>query len=212
LADSAKNEKPIAADPRCCYIPWRVAPRPPAPGRAAPCPHVTQGEFMVRTILATILATLLAAAAVTSTAALAQPANFKPCPFTTAELQAGLGVAFAEGKASPPLNAGALTMHTCPHDAKSYSLRVQSQVYQNPADAKKATMIAAGKLVPIPNDPDGAAFQEGQGDLTDPSVHYSRGAVAVNLRVSGIYYKDQKDRKQEMLAIREKLAKLRRVP
>jgi hypothetical protein len=163
-------------------------------------------------MIRTILATLLAAAATAPTAALAQPANFKPCPFTTAELQAGLGVAFSEGKANPPLSAGTLTMHSCRYDSKNYTVSVQSQIYQNPADAKKATMIAAGKMVAIPNDPDGAAYQEGQGDLTDPAVHYSRGSVAMNLRIMGIYYKDPKDKKREMLAIREKLAKLRRVP
>ncbi|MBL8517386.1 MAG: hypothetical protein JNM76_10520 [Betaproteobacteria bacterium] len=154
----------------------------------------------------------IAATLLVSTAALAQPANFKPCPFSAAELQTALGAKFTDGKANPPLSAGTLTMHTCRYESKNYSVQVQSQVYQNPADAKKATMIAAGKLVPIPNDPDGAAYQEGQGDNTDPSVHYSRGNVAINLRILGIYYKDSASKKAELLATREKLAKLRRVP
>lgn len=153
-----------------------------------------------------------AAALFVSATAFGQAANFKPCPFTPAELQSALGVSFSEGKAGPPLSAGTVTMHSCRYESKGYTVRVESQVYQNAADAKKATMIAAGKMVPIPNDPDGAAYQEGQGDLTDPAVHYSRGNVAMHLRIMGIYYKDPRNKKQDMLAIREKLAKLRRVP
>jgi hypothetical protein len=141
-----------------------------------------------------------------------EPTPFKVCPFTPAELQMALGVPFSEGQPSPPLNAGTLVMPSCQYQSKRYSLRVQSQVYQNPADAKKAVMPMAGRMVPITNDPDGAVFQEGQGDLTDPSVHYSRGKVAINLRVMGGYYKDAASKNAEMLALRDKLAKLRRVP
>jgi hypothetical protein len=147
-----------------------------------------------------------------SSSAQSQPANFKPCPFTAAELQTALGVKFSEGKADPPINAGTVSMQTCQYDSKNYSLSVQSQVYQNAADAKKAVMPMAGRMVAIPNDPDGAVFQEGQGDLTAPAVHYARGNVATNMRIMGIYYKDAASKKAAMLAMREKLAKLRRVP
>jgi hypothetical protein len=143
---------------------------------------------------------------------MAQPANFKPCPFTVAELQSAFGMKFEEGKASPPLNAGTVSMQSCRYDAKDITVSVQSQLYQNVADAKKAATIAAGKLVPISNDPDGAAYQEGQGDLTAPALQYARGTVATSLRIMGVYYKDYKTKEKDMKALREKLAKLRRVP
>lgn len=154
----------------------------------------------------------LFAACIASFAASAQTANVKPCPFTPAELQTALGVSFAEGKADPPLSAGSLTRQSCRYDSKNYTVLVQAQVYQNVADAKKANMIAAGKLVPIPNDPDGATYQEGQGDNTDPALNYVRGNVAMHVRIMGIYYKDSRSKKQDLIAIRQKLAKLRRVP
>lgn len=163
---------------------------------------------MYRTLRLALATTTLIA----SSAAFGQAANFKPCPFTPAELQSALGVSFSEGKAGPPLSASTVTMHSCRYESKGYTVRVESQVYQNAADAKKAASIGAGKMVPIPNDPDGAAYQEGQGDNTDPAVHYSRGNVAMHLRIMGIYYKDSRSKPKELLAIREKLAKLRRVP
>lgn len=157
-------------------------------------------------------APFLAIALIAATPAFAQTGSFNACPFKAAELQTAFGVSFAEGKANLPLNAGSLTMHSCRYESKNYTVRVESQVYQNPADAKKATTIGAGKMVPIPNDPDGAAYQEGQGDNTDPAVHYSRGNVAMHLRIMGIYYKDSRSKPKELLVMREKLAKLRRVP
>jgi hypothetical protein len=144
--------------------------------------------------------------------AMAQATAFKPCPFTAAELQGAFGVKFDDGKADPPLNASSVTMHTCKYHSKNYSVFVQSQVYQNAADAKKAATFGAGKMVAIPNDPDGAAYQEGQGDLTSPAVGYSRGSVATHLRIMGGYYQSAKTKEQDMKAMREKLAKLRRVP
>ncbi|MCU0625135.1 MAG: hypothetical protein MUF21_01435 [Gemmatimonadaceae bacterium] len=158
--------------------------------------------------VAVAIAALLAAPAV----AVAQPAAFKPCPFTPAELQAALGVSFAAGTSRPPLEAGTLKMHSCRYESKNYTLQVTSQVYANPADARKATMILAGTLVPIPRDPDGAVYQEGQGDNTDPAVHYARNGVATELRVMGLYYTDRSKKTAAMVALREKLARLRRVP
>jgi hypothetical protein len=72
--------------------------------------------------------------------------------------------------------------------------------------------VLAGKLVPIPNDPDGAAFQEGQGDLTDPALHYLRGATAVDLRILGIYYTGLKPTEAGFKAMQRLLAKVRRIP
>jgi|GEM_PF-6950810 len=72
--------------------------------------------------------------------------------------------------------------------------------------------MLAGKLVPTASDSDGAAFQEGQGDATGPAVHYVRGPLSVELRILGLYYKELASKQKDMLELREKLARLRRIP
>lgn len=67
----------------------------------------------------------------------------------------------AAGLAVP---AHAQEIPVCPFEA------AELQVYKNPPDAKKFGMALAGKLVPVAGDPDGAVFQEGQGDNTAPTV------------------------------------------
>lgn len=152
-----------------------------------------------------------ASAVLGASPALAQSAP-PVCPFTPAELQAALGQTFDAGTAGQELKASSLTMRSCQYNANRWSLRVSSTIYQNAADAKKFDMVLAGKKVPIPNDPDGAIYQEGQGDNTSPTVHYVRGNVHVELRVTGIYYRDSASRQKDMEALRERLAKLKRVP
>ena len=62
----------------------------------------------------------------------------------------------------------------------------------------KSLAIMAGKLTPLPNDPDGAVVQSDQGDLTSPALHYARQGVAIELRILGIYYKGLKSTLQEL--------------
>ena len=91
-------------------------------------------------------------------------------------------------------------------------MRVSTQTYKNPADAKKFGVALAGKLLPLPGDSDGAVFQEGQGDNTAPALWYERQGSVVSLRISGIWYSDLGKRQAEMESLRQKLATLRRVP
>ncbi|MCA3178867.1 MAG: hypothetical protein O9345_18905 [Burkholderiaceae bacterium] len=134
------------------------------------------------------------------------------CPFKPAELEAALGEKFADGKPGMAYGAGGIDVRSCQYDGRRWSLRVGMQVYKNPPDAKKFGMVLAGKLVPVAGDPDGAVFQEGQGDNTSPTVWYERKGVAVELRAMGLWYSDPSKRQAEMEALRGKMAKLRRVP
>lgn len=161
---------------------------------------------MLRFVLNAIVIALTAQTAVVSAQA------FDPRLFKPAELQAAFGVPFADGKPQPPIAAGPVTLHACRYEAKNFSLRVGADIYGTPEAAKQAQRALAGKLVPIPGDPDGASFQEGQGDLTDPALHYTRGNVAIQLRIMGIYYDSPGDKAQAMQRMRQKLAALRRVP
>ena len=89
---------------------------------------------------------------------------------------------------------------------------VKTTVYATPANAKSEFSYMAGRMKAIPNDPDGAAFQVDQGDLTSPALHYVRGKTAVELRIMGNYYSGLKQTPAELSAMQQKLAKLRRFP
>jgi len=154
---------------------------------------------------------ILALSAMPSTVA-AQSPPVAACPFTPAELSEVLGETFEAGAEDAPLSAGALTLHSCRYKARRYTLRVGTTVYQRPADAATHIQGLAGTKVPIPGDPDGAVFQEGQGDNTAPAVAYLRQGVVVELRIAGGFYDDPSSRAATMRALREKLAKLRRAP
>jgi len=134
------------------------------------------------------------------------------CPFKPAELEAALGEKFAEGKPGMAYGAGGIDARSCQYQGRRWSLRVGTQVYKNAPDAKKFGTALAGKLVPVAGDPDGAVFQEGQGDNTSPTVWYERRGVVVELRATGIWYTDSAKRQAEMEAVRGKLLKVRRVP
>jgi hypothetical protein len=66
--------------------------------------------------------------------------------------------------------------------------------------------------VPVPNDPDGARFQENQGDLSSPTVHYFRKGTGVELRLLGNYYAGLKPTDTEFRAWQKKLLALPRIP
>ncbi len=134
------------------------------------------------------------------------------CPFKPSELDAALGGKFEEGKPGMAYGASGIDVRSCQYASRLWSLRVGTQVYKNAPDAKKFGMGLAGKLVPVAGDPDGAVFQEGQGDNTSPTVWYERRGTVVELRVVGIWYTDPSKRQAEMEALRAKLQKLRRVP
>lgn len=143
----------------------------------------------------------------------AQSPAVQPCAFTPAELDAVLGERFEAGVPGQPVRASSLTMQSCQYNARRYSVRVATTVYQRPEDAKQhLSVMLAGTKVPIPNDPDGAVFQEGQGDNTDPVVAYARGTVAVEIRIMGVFYDSPSNRMATLRTLRAKLATLRRIP
>ncbi|KPF69956.1 hypothetical protein IP84_03520 [beta proteobacterium AAP99] len=135
------------------------------------------------------------------------------CPFTAAEVGAALGTKFEEGKAGKetPFGAGSVS-RGCRYESKNYTLMVNSIVYGTPVQAKDAFKPMAGRLKPVAGDPDGAMLQEGQGDLTSPTVHYLRGAQHTELRILGIYYSDPGKKDAALKDFQGKLLKLRRVP
>lgn len=142
----------------------------------------------------------------------AQATEVPVCPFTPAELQAKLGVKFEEGRAEPAYGTLGIEARACKYSSKNWSVRVGTQTYKTPADAKKFGLTLAGKLLPLPGDSDGAVFQEGQGDNTAPALWYERQGTVVSLRISGVWYGDASKRQAEMESLRQKLATLRRVP
>lgn len=152
---------------------------------------------------------LLAAAGISGPLHASEP---PACPFTPAELQAALGEKFEDGRPGMAFAVSGIDARSCQYSSRRWSLRVGTQVYRNAADAKKFGTALAGKLVPVAGDPDGAVFQEGQGDNTSPTVWYERRGVVVELRIGGIWYSDPSRRQAEMEALRARLLKLRRVP
>ena len=133
------------------------------------------------------------------------------CPFSAADISKALGVPVQEGKPGLEFSAAGMVMRDCRYASKNFSVMVKTSHYSNPAAAKDATKMLAGKLRAIPNDPDGAVIQEGQGDLTDPAVFYVRNGVAVELRVLGIYYKDLKSKDADLRDMQTKLAAIKRL-
>lgn len=69
-----------------------------------------------------------------------------------------------------------------------HSVMLQQTIYSTPVTAEQHYGPLAGNMVKITDDPDNAMFQVGQGDLTDPALHYFRNNVGVQLRILGVYY------------------------
>jgi hypothetical protein len=135
------------------------------------------------------------------------------CPFTPAELKAALGVTFEAGVAGTPVKASSLVMQSCTYRAPRYDVRVTTTAYPRQADAEQhLKVMLGGTKVPIAGDPDGAVYQEGQGDNTDPVVAYARKSVAVEIRMVGLYYGARSEKDAAVKTLRAKLATLRRIP
>ena len=132
------------------------------------------------------------------------------CPYTAAEVGTALGFAVANGAPGREDSYPGGRMLRCRYEAKgagsflvSFNLLVMDDA--NSKDASYLKMMA-GTMEPISGDPDGAMFQADQGDLTNATLHYLRRGVTVEARV----WVGPRDPK--FGAIRDKLAKLRRVP
>ncbi len=157
-------------------------------------------------------AALPVAAQSTPAATKIAPFSGTACALKASEISAALGATFSEGEPGTERTAGAIVMRSCRYKSKEYSLALNMVTYASAADAKATAKMLAGKLVPVANDPDGAMSQEEQGDLTSPNLHYFRGAIAVELRVLGTFYKELKNKAAAANALQTKMLKLRRVP
>lgn len=153
-----------------------------------------------------------AISALLTLSASAQSGGANACPLAAADISRVLGTAVEEGKLALEIPSAEMLMRDCRYKTKNYSIMVKTTRYSKPADAQGAMKLLAGKLKPVPNDADGAAIQDGQGDATSPTVHYVRNGVAVELRVLGIYYKDLKSREADLRDMQSKLVAIKRIP
>lgn len=159
--------------------------------------------------LATILVVMSLATMATTAHAQSNPAA--ACPLSAADISKALQTPIEEGKLGLEIPGAGVVMRDCRYKSKNFSVMVKTSRYSNPAAAQDAAKLLAGKLRPIPNDPDGAVIQEGQGDATTPAVFYVRNGVAVELRVLGIYYKDLKSKEADLRDMQTKLAAIKRI-
>jgi hypothetical protein len=134
------------------------------------------------------------------------------CPLKPEDISNALGGRFEAGQAAAETNVSGSIMRTCRYQSKQFAVIVKSATYANAAAAKGHVQMFAGKVTPIVGDADGAAIQDGQGDMTSPSVFYVRGNVGVELRVLGVYYDDLKNKDKALKERQAQLAKLPRFP
>lgn len=133
------------------------------------------------------------------------------CPFTPGELQSTLGLEFTAGVASPemPYPGGArLTCKYAPVKTAGPALAVNVTLMDDPAQGDSQAFFSrmAGKMEPVPNDPDKAVWQFDQVASAEPVLYYARQGAIVELRVTV----DKGD--PRYTAIRQGLARLRRLP
>ncbi|MDX2009942.1 MAG: hypothetical protein SFW67_07130 [Myxococcaceae bacterium] len=139
---------------------------------------------------------------------------FKPnpaaCVFSQAELKAALGFDVEKGQGTEtPFSTG--TNLSCEYRAvKGFgTVWVNRTVMTSGSptvNAAASRKMLAGRLEPVPNDPDGAGWQVDQGDLTHVTLHYWRGNTGTEVRVSGV---DQKNA-AAVAAMRRNVLSLRR--
>ncbi len=141
----------------------------------------------------------------------AQPNPAAACPLAAADISKSLQTPVEEGKLALEIPGAGMVTRDCRYKSKNFSVMVKTSRYTNPAAAQEATKMLAGKLRAIPNDPDGAVIQEGQGDATTPAVVYVRNGLVVELRVLGIYYKDLKSKEADLRDMQTKLATIKRI-
>jgi hypothetical protein len=131
------------------------------------------------------------------------------CPFTPAELRTALGLELQTGTAGKPLNFRGGASYRCVYAASksgSPGLAINQTVMDDPKQTAGFLDSLAGKSRKIAGDPDGALLQEGQGDMTDASLHYIRQGSIVELRVA------LRPTHAGYAEMQQKLTRLRRVP
>ena len=151
-------------------------------------------------------------------AAYAQQNAPDACPLTTAQVSAALGMPVTAAKPGMSINSGGIRIQDCRYTIKSgnldFTLMVQTTAYSRNTTAEEHFRPMAGRLTPVPNDPDKACYQTGQGDLDSPNLHYFRKNVGVHLRILGIYFSDWSASAQEAAdrAMQKKLLAVPRIP
>ena len=147
-----------------------------------------------------------------SLATLAAPAptlpKAAPCPYTSAEVAAALGVTVKPGDPGEMPFPGGVD-YSCSYAQSNGSLTLTiSQMVMSAADQQKGNayyqQTLAGKTTAIPRDPDGARWQLDPYDDKSVALHYLRGTHRITIRVNGGSLK--------AAAMQPKLLGLRRLP
>lgn len=145
-----------------------------------------------------------------------QPAQPAACALTSAQVGTALGVTVVEAKPGMSIPLGSGSIQDCRYKLKSgnreFTLMLKTTRYGAKASAAQHFDMLAGRLTPVPNDPDGARVQDNQGDATSPAVHYFRNGAGVELRLLGTYYEGLQPAAAEITAWQKKLLALPRVP
>jgi len=138
------------------------------------------------------------------------------CALTSAQIGPALGVTVVDAKPGMSIPLGSGSIQDCRYKLKAgnreFTLMLKTTRYGGNASAAQHFDMLAGRLTPVPNDPDGARVQDGQGDATSPAVHYFRKSTGVELRLLGTYYDGLKPAAGEIAAWQKKLLALPRIP
>lgn len=133
-------------------------------------------------------------------------AQGEACPYRSAELATSLGMTFSEGQASETPYPGG-KMFTCTYKAaRGIELQVTQVRAASRSDAQQVAKGLQGS--PIASDPDGAIWVNVVGDSMQVSLSYVRATTHTQVSVLGVNSR----KPAEADPVREKLAKLRRVP
>jgi hypothetical protein len=164
-----------------------------------------------RVVFAGLLTALPCSQVAAQTAAATARAGTQSCPYSLSELRQVLGLHLDEAKPGTerPFDGGrALSCHYSNKDLLKPSMWLNQVAADKPDDPslREYFMQMAGKMDMVPGDPDQAAWQTQQGDLSSAALHYLRKGTQVEARLTI----GPKDAQYE--EVRRKLLKLRRIP
>jgi hypothetical protein len=151
-------------------------------------------------------------AAPISPAASSPAATTDPCPYTTKELSTVLGITVSVGRGKEtPFSGGVSSRCSYSETAGLRSVMI-AQTRMSAADWAYSRSTwdkqKAGSFEAIANDPDGARWQIGQGDLTGVTLVYLRRNAEIEVRVNGVDMKNA----AAVKAMRDRVVALRRLP
>ena len=133
----------------------------------------------------------------------------RSCPFREEELNKVFDVPFRIGRSNQTPFTGGESL-SCYYESPRMTLMVEQTFHPSTGPQNTGRERAfAGNFEAIPRDPDVAAWQVAQGDLTHVALHYTRPGVNVHIRIlSGVDMKN----KAAVDAARAKVLSLRRIP